>query len=230
MKSFGFKVSKLYFYVRYGSFIYGCRLYIGLRPLFLLFFILQSLWPIPNFGTPSHTSVSPFSLEAATRVDMRPLLWHSFPAEMKNLVIEKCFQDNHNHKMASLATVSREWQALIEPYTFARIRLTPHRIAEFDAMTSRNRRLVRYLWLCLELERYDCTACAYGPLDASDGDVIDDPDDDLDEEAFATKPAEDALIRTALQGLFSALGSQMALCLSTSVSTHQATPSTGLSI
>lgn len=59
-----------------------------------------------------------------------------------------------------LATLSREWQATIEQYNFARIRLTPARLVDFGPMTRRNRALVRYIWFFLELKEYDCTMYA----------------------------------------------------------------------
>ncbi|KAK1493760.1 hypothetical protein CCUS01_03061 [Colletotrichum cuscutae] len=59
--------------------------------------------------------------------------------------------------LAHLATVSHEWQTDIERHNFARIRLTPSRLANFLAMVQRNRTLVCYIWFCLELDEYDCT-------------------------------------------------------------------------
>ncbi|KAL7895681.1 hypothetical protein HDV63DRAFT_400986 [Trichoderma sp. SZMC 28014] len=85
--------------------------------------------------------------------------WHRFPLEIKYEILQKLIDDGG--KLANFAIVSREWQEKIEPHTFARIRLTASRLANFDAMTSRNRSLVRYLWLCLELDKYCCLDCAY---------------------------------------------------------------------
>lgn len=82
--------------------------------------------------------------------------------------------------------MSREWQKVIEPHNFARIKLTPSRLADFGSVTRRNRGLVRYIWLCLELEKYDCTQCA----------SVDD---------LGLSEADHLLIATAFQDLFSTL-------------------------
>lgn len=91
-------------------------------------------------------------------------------------------------RVGHLAAVSREWQTMIEPRNFARIKLTAPRVAEFGSMIYRNRALVRYIWLCVELEEYDCTQCVPG--------YIDD-----------TWPSntDDILIATVFRDLFSAL-------------------------
>ncbi|KAI9897624.1 hypothetical protein N3K66_007480 [Trichothecium roseum] len=111
----------------------------------------------------------------------------SLPVEIRLMIIQALVDDGCS--LAPFAAVSRDWSAIIEQHTFRRIRLTPSRIAELNAMTSRNRARVRSLWLCLELERYDCT----GECDG-------------DEFTRFTSSREDALIQTALQDLFSALG------------------------
>ncbi|KAL3478451.1 hypothetical protein BJX99DRAFT_245588 [Aspergillus californicus] len=66
----------------------------------------------------------------------------------------------HSKLLAGFATVSREWQTVIERHNFARIKLTSSRLADFSSIIHRNRALVRYIWLCLELEEYDCRECA----------------------------------------------------------------------
>ncbi|KAH8131336.1 hypothetical protein LI328DRAFT_158837 [Trichoderma asperelloides] len=108
-----------------------------------------------------------------------------FPIEIQYIILQNLIRDGG--KLANFATVSRAWQGKIEQHTFARIRLTESGLAEFDAMTSRNRSLVRYLWLCLELERYDCTTCAH------------------EAEVLTTSPREYTLIMTAIHNLFSVL-------------------------
>lgn len=66
---------------------------------------------------------------------------------------------NDGCSSAPLATVSREWQAVIERHNFERIDLTLWRIPDLGPMTRRNRALVKSLWLSLELEDYDCSKC-----------------------------------------------------------------------
>ncbi|KAL7914595.1 hypothetical protein GGI35DRAFT_152076 [Trichoderma velutinum] len=84
--------------------------------------------------------------------------WICLPAEIRALVLDFLSKDGCN--LAGFATVSREWQTVIEKHTFAQIKLTPSRLADFGSMTHRNQALVRYIWLCLELDEYDCSECA----------------------------------------------------------------------
>ncbi|KAH6854567.1 hypothetical protein B0I37DRAFT_422169 [Chaetomium sp. MPI-CAGE-AT-0009] len=84
--------------------------------------------------------------------------WDSLPREIRLLILEALMQDGC--KLGRLATVSREWQAVLERYNFGTIKLTPSRLADFASMVHRNRALVRYIWLCLELNEYGCTTCA----------------------------------------------------------------------
>jgi hypothetical protein len=85
--------------------------------------------------------------------------WSCLPVEIQVLVLEALLQDD-DCSLAGFAIVSREWQMTIERHNFARISLTLSRLADFGAMTHRNQALVRYIWLCVELEEYDCTLCA----------------------------------------------------------------------
>ncbi|KAF5011673.1 hypothetical protein FDECE_2248 [Fusarium decemcellulare] len=112
--------------------------------------------------------------------------WDLIPAEIRQMILKCLLHDGFN--LASLATVSREWQTVIEQYNFARIKVTPLSLSDLDQMTSRNRKLVRYVWFCVELETYDCTRCTLGNDDWEDVTVEDD-----------------ALVTRAIQGLFSAL-------------------------
>lgn len=82
----------------------------------------------------------------------------ALPIEIRLLILEALVKDDYT--LSHLATVSRDWQAEIERRNFARIKLTPSRLADFGSMVHRNRALVQYIWLCLELEEYDCTKCA----------------------------------------------------------------------
>ncbi|KXH67684.1 hypothetical protein CSAL01_06847 [Colletotrichum salicis] len=83
--------------------------------------------------------------------------WDSLPREIRLLITQYLIQDGC--PLAPFATVSREMQTDIERHNFARIRLTPSRLANFRAMIQRIRGLVGYIWFCLELDEYDCTAC-----------------------------------------------------------------------
>ncbi|KAL2832168.1 hypothetical protein BDW59DRAFT_157626 [Aspergillus cavernicola] len=112
--------------------------------------------------------------------------WHCLPAEIRILVLEALLQDSCS--LAGFATVSREWQMIIERHNFTRIKLTSSRLADFGLIIHRNRALVRYIWLCLELREYDCTLCAPHVL-----------------EMMGMSNADSTLIITAFLELFSTL-------------------------
>lgn len=80
--------------------------------------------------------------------------WGRLPVEIRKLILDVLMRDGCS--LASLATVSREWQTTIEKHNFSRIRVTPARLPEMNYMTRRNRSLVRYIWVCLELGKYPC--------------------------------------------------------------------------
>lgn len=113
--------------------------------------------------------------------------WGYLPQEIRLPILEAVMEDGSS--LASLATVSREWQTTMERHNFARIRLTPSRIPDFDSMTHRNRALVRYIWVCLELEKYDCPYIDYQSIYNWGGRMTDN-----------------MVVTTALHDLFSALG------------------------
>ncbi|KAH9907472.1 hypothetical protein F4778DRAFT_542154 [Xylariomycetidae sp. FL2044] len=85
--------------------------------------------------------------------------WHHLPAEIRVMVLEEVWHSG-GCQLASLATVSREWQAILEPRIFSRIKLTPLRIANLNYMVRRCRSYVHYIWFSYELPRYDCDECA----------------------------------------------------------------------
>ena len=84
--------------------------------------------------------------------------WTILPTEVRLMILEAALQSGC--KLANLAAVSREWQTVIERHNFASIKLTQARLAEFQSMVYHKRILVRYIWLCIELEEYDCSRCA----------------------------------------------------------------------
>ncbi|KAL7959161.1 hypothetical protein V8C34DRAFT_313621 [Trichoderma compactum] len=84
--------------------------------------------------------------------------------EIRLLILEALVQDGC--RLSRFATVSREWQTELERHNFARIKLTPSRLVDFNSIIHRNRAFVGYIWFCLELDEYDCTKCA--PAGAGD--------------------------------------------------------------
>jgi hypothetical protein len=115
------------------------------------------------------------------------MIWSQFPSEIKYMILEALTGDK-SCKLSNAAVVSREWQAVLEPHIFAYIRVTSQRIAQLNAMTQRNRHHVRYIWFCIELERYDCLDC-----------------DPFDSRALQTSKIENKLILKSFRSLFTAL-------------------------
>ncbi|KAF4972809.1 hypothetical protein FSARC_709 [Fusarium sarcochroum] len=112
--------------------------------------------------------------------------WDYLPAEVRLLILECLLQDGCS--LARLATVSREWQGVMEQHNFARIKLTPSRLGDLNHMTSGKRSLVHYLWFCFELEKYDCNGCA-----------------SVDNDTWEIGGSDITLILKAIENLFSAL-------------------------
>ena len=67
--------------------------------------------------------------------------------------------------MARFAAVSREWKTIIEQKTFSRLTLKSSRLRDFDKITKPRRQLVRYIWLCIELQEYSCPQCEHEETD-----------------------------------------------------------------
>ena len=73
------------------------------------------------------------------------------------MILEILMQDRH--RVACYAPVCHEWQTIIEQKTFSRLVLTSSRLADFQDMVHRQRGLVKYIWLCIEIQEYDCSQC-----------------------------------------------------------------------
>lgn len=113
--------------------------------------------------------------------------WGYLPVEIRELILDVLMRDGCS--LANLATVSREWQTTIEKHNFSRIRVTQARLPELNYMTRRNRSLVRYIWVCLELGKYPCPEHT-------------DPARFVFEDTVAM---DNVVVTTGLQDLFSAL-------------------------
>lgn len=69
----------------------------------------------------------------------------SLPAELRLMVLEELIQDGC--PLAPYTSVCREWQAVIEPTTFARLRLTKATLAGLADLTPERQELVQEIWL-----------------------------------------------------------------------------------
>ncbi|KAI3337028.1 hypothetical protein HD806DRAFT_542763 [Xylariaceae sp. AK1471] len=121
-----------------------------------------------------------------TTSERRPLHWNYLPPEIRTMILKEICNIN-GCKLAGPVTVSREWQAVLEPQNFSRITLTPTRIRDLESMVHRNRSHMRYLWFSFELQRYSCAEC----------------DADLDQLMITEE--DNKAITTSLEDLFLAL-------------------------
>ncbi|CAG9972365.1 unnamed protein product [Clonostachys byssicola] len=82
--------------------------------------------------------------------------WDYLPPEVRAMILEEL--GKHPQK-ASYASVSREWQAVIEKSTFHRLKLKENCLDELDQITEHQRGLVRHICLDIELPTYTCICC-----------------------------------------------------------------------
>ncbi len=114
--------------------------------------------------------------------------WAALPGDIQLRILKFLISDGCS--LARLAAVSRQWQAVFERHNFGRISLTLWRIPDLGPMTRRNRALVKYIWLSLELAEYDCSKCAAGSPDIHH---------------TSQETADECVIITAMHDLFSTL-------------------------
>ncbi|KAF5723835.1 f-box domain-containing protein [Fusarium mundagurra] len=82
--------------------------------------------------------------------------WNSLPAEIRRAILEALTA----HKaIAPYASVSTEWRSFIEKKTFAHIRLHPSCLEHLEQLDDHYQRLVKHIWLNIELKKYTCRSC-----------------------------------------------------------------------
>lgn len=89
--------------------------------------------------------------------------WEFLATEIRVLILNVLFDDGCC--VARFATVSREWKTIIEQKTFSRLTLESSRLRDFDKITKPRKQLVRYIWLCIELQEYSCSQCEHEETD-----------------------------------------------------------------
>lgn len=82
-------------------------------------------------------------------MDVEKRSWERLPTEIKLKIMG--MMTEHSGSVANYAVVCRSWQGVFEAANFARIRLTTRRLDEFRYMPKERQRLVKYLWMCIEL-------------------------------------------------------------------------------
>ncbi|KAM5348805.1 hypothetical protein ACJ41O_008628 [Fusarium nematophilum] len=95
-------------------------------------------------------------LRSATRA--KAFYWMSLPAEIRLMILEAITQQMHPG-WASLASVCKEWQLVIEKRNFHRLKLRLSCLDDLERMIIRQRELVQHIWLDIELPEYSCRSC-----------------------------------------------------------------------
>ncbi|KAK1772839.1 hypothetical protein QBC33DRAFT_31227 [Phialemonium atrogriseum] len=87
------------------------------------------------------------------------LLWPSLPMEIRLMILELLPQEHR--ALASYASVCNEWAEFIEKKNFGRLKLGASSLNNLEHMVSRQRSLVRHIWLNIELRPYTCRSCQW---------------------------------------------------------------------
>ncbi|KAL8672432.1 MAG: hypothetical protein Q9168_003110 [Polycauliona sp. 1 TL-2023] len=80
------------------------------------------------------------------------------------MMIMKAVIQDDERRAVQYATVSREWQAVVEPVVFGQLKLTQSRLAGFAKIVPRQRALVKCIWLCIELQAYVSSRSRYAGI------------------------------------------------------------------
>ncbi|KAK7425155.1 hypothetical protein QQX98_000069 [Neonectria punicea] len=102
--------------------------------------------------------------ESQTLLDqaLRPddtLGWASLPVEIRLMILEMLMDDSHG-RLASYASVCKEWWPIIERKNFSRLKLRVESLEDFNTIVTIQRRgLIKHIWLDIELEAYICEHC-----------------------------------------------------------------------
>lgn len=84
--------------------------------------------------------------------------WTSLPVEIRLTILEEI--SPHKHRgWHPLAAVCKEWQIFVERKNFRRLKLQASYLEELEYIVIRQRDLVQYIWLNIELSRYTCQCC-----------------------------------------------------------------------
>ena len=103
------------------------------------------------------------ALRASTQGARLP--WRSLPAEIRLTILETIAQQKHRG-WASLASVCKDWQHVIEKQNFRLLKLQVSCLDGFERLVIRQRHLVQNIQLNIELPRYSCHCCTRGPANA----------------------------------------------------------------
>ncbi|KAM0520696.1 hypothetical protein ACHAPE_003093 [Trichoderma viride] len=74
--------------------------------------------------------------------------WSDLPLELRELILEVLEESLQGGKAASYASVSKEWNRILEPYIFKRLKLSLYSMEEFqNYVTNRRQPFVQFIWL-----------------------------------------------------------------------------------
>lgn len=91
---------------------------------------------------------------------LRALTWMSVPAEIRLMILETIAYQKYTG-WASLASVCREWQHVLEKVNFYKINLRVPCLDEFEYIISPQKRgLIHHICLNIELPRYTSRCCS----------------------------------------------------------------------
>lgn len=85
--------------------------------------------------------------------------WDYLPAEIRIRILEKVANQKHPG-WASLASVCREWQCVLEKINFHKISLQVSCLDDFALLSPQKRELIRHIYFRVELPRYTYRCCS----------------------------------------------------------------------
>jgi hypothetical protein len=86
--------------------------------------------------------------------------WLSLPPEIRLMILEAIAEQRHPG-WASLASVCKEWQLVLEKRNFQRLKLQVSCLDDFERLVVRQRELVRHIQFDVELQKYTCRSCKW---------------------------------------------------------------------
>ncbi|ETS03689.1 hypothetical protein M419DRAFT_75104 [Trichoderma reesei RUT C-30] len=85
--------------------------------------------------------------------------WTFLPAEIRTMILNVIARQKHPG-WASLASVCREWQSVLEPANFDKLKLRVSCLDDFSSVVSPSRTsIIHHICLNIELPRYACDDC-----------------------------------------------------------------------
>ncbi|KAL6807373.1 hypothetical protein GGI42DRAFT_351980 [Trichoderma sp. SZMC 28013] len=85
--------------------------------------------------------------------------WVHLPPEIRIMIL-KIVADQKHPGWASLASVCKEWQDVLEKINFRKLSLQVSCLDDFALLSPQTRELVRHIYFCIELPRYTYRCCS----------------------------------------------------------------------